>query len=337
MAYRIIPIFVPHEGCPHNCVFCNQRKIAQDTSVSAADVENTLSVAFENSDCVGAEIAFYGGSFTAIDVERQEELLSAAAPYIEKGLSSGIRISTRPDCIDETCLKRLKRFGVHTIELGAQSMCDDVLLKAGRGHTAKDVCDASKLIKAHGFHLGLQVMTGLPSDTLDKTIETAEETAALSPDFVRIYPVVVVTDTPLYDMWKAGQYTPLTVSEAADRAGAMLEIFLNAHIDVIRIGLNPNEELSGGGAVAGGYHPALGEMARSRVYRQKAEELLSPAKFNGGEAVLTVGKGCTSLMTGIKRENITYLIKTYGDRCGFSRITIREDDALARYEVKCST
>ncbi len=298
------------------------------------DVEKTLAAAFENTDCIGAEIAFYGGSFTAIEEDRQNALLATAAPYIEKGLCSGIRISTRPDCIDESSLSRLSKYGVHTIELGAQSMCDDVLLKAGRGHTQKDVCNASRLIKSYGFKLGLQVMTGLPGDTLAKTIETAEKTVALSPDFVRIYPVVVVTDTPLYDMWKSGAYTPLTVSEAADRAGIMLEIFLNADIDVIRIGLNPNEELSGGGAVAGGYHPALGEMARSRLYRQRAEKILAPLRFNGGEATLTVGKGCTSLMTGIKRENITYLTNLYSAQCGFSRITVRESESLKRYEVK---
>ncbi len=335
MAYRIIPIFVPHEGCTHNCVFCNQRKIAQDTSVTPLDVSNILRTAFESSDCAGAEIAFYGGSFTAIDETRQNELLRATAPYIENGKCKGIRISTRPDCIDKDCLERLSRFGVHTIELGAQSMCDEVLTASNRGHTENDVLTACAMIKSHGFRLGLQVMTGLPLDTLERTMETAVKTAAIRPNFVRIYPVVVVTNTPLYDLWKAGKYTPLTVSEAADRAGNMLEVFLKENIDVIRIGLNPNEELSGGGAVAGGYHPALGEMARSRVYRKKAIQCLMSRNFNGGDAILTVGKGCTSLMTGIKRENIVYLIDTYSKTCNFTNIIIRESDFLKRYEVEC--
>ncbi|MDP4109122.1 MAG: radical SAM protein [Bacillota bacterium] len=313
MTHSIIPVFVPHLGCPHNCVFCNQRKIAGTLSAPTPDgvrliIEDGLKKAGRP-----AELAFYGGSFTAVDKKLQTALLGAAQPFLDAGDVSGIRVSTRPDCIDGEILETLKKYGVKTVELGAQSTDDEVLRLSGRGHTKKDISDASKLIKNAGLNLILQVMCGLPGDTREKDIKTAKDCAGLNPDGARIYPVVVLEDTPLYDRMKEGRYRPITVSEACDTASGMLEVFEDADIPVIRIGLNASDELSNGAAVAGAYHPALGEMARSRLYLKRAEALLSSAPPLPGEVILGVNKSCLSLMAGQKKENRKKLAELYPD------------------------
>ena len=258
---NIIPVFVPHLGCPNNCVFCNQHRISGESSPATAEtVKKTLMEGIlkipENSNI---ELAFYGGSFTAIPVEEQNELLDAALPFLHDGSIKSLRLSTRPDAIDDETLERLITYGVKTIELGAQSMCDEVLQLSGRGHTTLQTEASARLIKAHGLMLILQMMTGLPGDTKERTIETAKKIIALEPDGVRIYPTVIVEDTPLCDMWSAGTYKEHTVEEAVDWCAAILPMFEEAGIPVIRLGLNPSEELSGGAARGGAYHPAFGE------------------------------------------------------------------------------
>ena len=273
----IIPVFIPHWGCPHACVFCNQRRISgvkhpADAETVRAEVERARTVLPKGER---AELAFYGGSFTAIPAEQQEALLSAAKAYLDESVLSSIRLSTRPDAIDADVLSRLHRYGVETIELGAQSLCDEVLQCAHRGHTAADVENASRLIRASGFRLILQMMTGLPGDSPERSIRTAEKIIALKPDGVRIYPTVIVRDTELYDRWRAGEYREHTVEDAVALCARLLPLFEKAGIPVIRLGLNPTEELSGGAAVAGAYHPALGELVRSRILRNRAEVLLT--------------------------------------------------------------
>ena len=204
----IIPVFIPHWGCPHACVFCNQRRISgvkhpADAETVRAEVERARTVLPKGER---AELAFYGGSFTAIPAEQQEALLSAAKACLDEGVLSSIRLSTRPDAIDADVLSRLHRYGVETIELGAQSLCDEVLRCAHRGHTAADVENASRLIRASGFRLILQMMTGLPGDSPERSIHTAKKIISLKPDGVRIYPTVIVRDTELYDRWSAGHY-----------------------------------------------------------------------------------------------------------------------------------
>ena len=261
----IIPVFIPHWGCPHACVFCNQRRISgvkhpADAETVRAEVERARTVLPKGER---AELAFYGGSFTAIPAEQQEALLSAAKAYLDEGVLSSIRLSTRPDAIDADVLTRLHRYGVETIELGAQSLCDEVLQCAHRGHTAADVENASRLIRTSGFQLILQMMTGLPGDSPERSIRTAEKIIPLKPDGVRIYPTVIVRDTELYDRWRAGEYREHTVEDAVALCARLLPLFEKAGIPVIRLGLNPTEELSGGAAVAGAYHPALGELVRT--------------------------------------------------------------------------
>ena len=307
----IIPVFVPHLGCPNDCVFCNQRRISGSPEPATAE---TVVNAIENAAALTPmgtkrQLAFYGGSFTAIPVCEQETLLAAAKPYLDSKFLSSVRLSTRPDAIDETVLNRLKKYGVETVELGAQSLDDEVLYRSGRGHTAKEVEDASKLIKNAGFMLILQMMTGLPGDSEEKSIETARKIIALKPDGVRIYPTVIVRDTALYDMWKNGEYKEHTVEDAVCVCSKLVPLFEKANIPIIRMGLNPTDELSGGSAVGGAYHPALGEMVHSRIMRNKAEKLLENSV--GKKVILGVNSADISKMTGQHRCNIEYLSEKF--------------------------
>ena len=330
----IIPVFIPHWGCPHACVFCNQRRISgvkhpADAETVRAEVERARTVLPKGER---AELAFYGGSFTAIPAEQQEALLSAAKAYLDEGVLSSIRLSTRPDAIDADVLSRLHRYGVETIELGAQSLCDEVLQYAHRGHTAADVENASRLIRASGFRLILQMMTGLPGDSPERSIRTAEKIIALKPDGVRIYPTVIVRDTELYDCWRAGEYREHTVEDAVALCARLLPLFEKAGIPVIRLGLNPTEELSGGAAVAGAYHPALGELVRSRILRNRAEELLT-GTVPGSKVTLFVHPKKHFHMAGQHRCNITTLQEEFS----LTALRILPDASLTEDEIRIET
>jgi histone acetyltransferase (RNA polymerase elongator complex component) len=307
----ILPVFVPHQRCPHACVFCNQRHISGETGIiSAETVKHAIEEAALPSTGAKRQLAFYGGSFTAIPVERQEELLGAAKEALNRGEIDSIRLSTRPDAVDETVLARLRTYGVETIELGAQSMDDQVLRLSERGHTAADVIRAARMVRNSGFELILQMMTGLPGDTPDRSVETAQKLIALRPDGVRIYPAVIVRDTSLYDLWKEGKYREHTVEEAVDVCARLVPLFEQAQIPVIRLGLNPTEELSEGEAVAGAYHPALGELVKSRILLNRARELLKEIT-PGASVVIRVPERKLSQMIGQKRENIRRLCEEF--------------------------
>ncbi|MEG1763924.1 MAG: radical SAM protein [Oscillospiraceae bacterium] len=326
---NIIPVFVPHLGCPNDCVFCNQRKISGSlVPASSETVSKTITEALKKIPPDGnIQLAFYGGSFTAIPAEKQLELLGAALPFLRAGAISSVRLSTRPDAIDAETLERLKAFGVATIELGAQSMCNEVLQASGRGHTAEQVSSASRLIKEYGFELILQMMTGLPADTKEKSMATAREIIALCPDGVRIYPTVIVENTALCEMWRAGEYLEHTVEQAVDWCAAILPLFAAANIPIIRLGLNPTDELSGGGALGGAYHPAFGELVRSRIFLDRARALIS--QCGCCEAVtIGVNRSDISAMTGQHRINISTL------RHEFAHKTIKITAAdIARGEI----
>ena len=309
----IIPVFVPHLGCPNDCVFCNQRRItgAQEPA-GVENVKNAIeSAAALPRNGAKRQLAFYGGSFTAIPSCQQEALLGAAKEYLDRGEIDAIRLSTRPDAIDGAVLARLKRYGVETIELGAQSLCDEILLLSGRGHTAADVVNASEQIKAAGFRLILQMMTGLPGDSVERTVYTAKKIIALHPDGVRIYPTVIVRDTALYDLWQAGEYKEHTVADAVEYCAAIVPLFEAAGIPIIRLGLNPTDELSGGAAAGGAYHPALGELVKSRLMLYKMRGTLNgiPA---GSRVTLGVNKSRVSQAVGQHRENISRLTAEFG-------------------------
>ena len=329
---RIIPIFVPHVGCPHQCVFCNQRRIAgAGTPLRPEAVTEALEAGLARCGD-GAEAAFYGGSFTAIPAEQQEELLGALQPFLTDGRIASIRLSTRPDAIDSAVLERLKRHRVSTVELGSQSMDDDVLARCGRDHRAEDTVRAAKLLRQGGFRVILQMMTGLPGSSPETDTETARRLIALRPDGVRIYPTVVVRDTPLCDAYGAGEYRPQTVEEAAILCARLYRMFTAAGIPVLRLGLQPTEALSGGDAVAGPYHPAFGELVKSRIFYENACALLDQT---GARAVtLLVRRDRISAMVGQKRANLRALEARYPEKrlrvapgdCGEWEILLQSDE-----------
>lgn len=313
----IVPIFVPHAGCPCQCVFCNQRTIAGQkqrmTPEQAREIIQHAHAILPAGNIPQA--AFYGGSFTAIPIEQQEGLLAVTDEFLAAGTISSVRLSTRPDAIDEAVLRRIKRHGVTVIELGAQSMDDTVLQRAKRGHTAEDTVRAAKLIQQAGISLILQTMAGLPGDTRETVRYTAQRIAALKPDGVRIYPVAVLPDTPLYDDWQAGRYQPLDVETAAVWCADMLEIFEQEQIPVIRVGLNPTEELDSTVA-AGAYHPAMGELAYSELwYRRLCRHIQET-----GERTIVVPPRELSRAIGHKKRNVLRLRERFGE----IRITAQE-------------
>lgn len=301
-----IPIFVPHLGCPYECVFCNQRRItAQAKSANPEMAQNIIEDCLKtiNRSDTRIEIAFFGGSFTAIDVDMQKELLEVAYKYIKTGEVDGIRLSTRPDCIYESNLKMLKRYGVTTIELGVQSLDDEVLKLSGRGHKSECVDRAVELIKGYGFSVGLQMMVGLPGDNEGKTLNTAKKIIRYKPDCVRIYPTVVVADSKLCDMYYKGEYKPLTVADAVKICAKLLYMFEAAKINVIRIGLMSGEGMElGSSVVAGAFHPSLGEMVKSRRLLDKI--LLMLRNCDKKQVVLRVSPKELSQAIGNKKENV---------------------------------
>ena len=282
MKHYNIPIFVPHEGCPFDCAFCNQRRITgADTSMTEDMVRKTIKeylVTLPKEDRV-VEVAFFGGSFTGISTEKQTAFLSVAYEFIKSGEIDGIRLSTRPDYISQEILDRLESFGTTAIELGVQSLDSEVLRLSGRGHTADDVKKAVDLIKKYPFKLGLQMMTGLPGDTPEKSIKTAEEIIKLKPDFVRIYPTLVLKDTYLEKMYLRGEYRPQTVDEAVAILKVLLARFYDNNIDVIRVSLAVTDEISpNGSVVAGPFHSAMRELAEGEIYFDKICELIENDK-----------------------------------------------------------
>ncbi len=317
MSHANISVFVPHLGCPHKCSFCDQTSITGETKVpNDEDVLNAVEVAklSKNYSPKNTELAFFGGSFTAIDKSLMVELLSAGKQCLDNGFISGIRISTRPDCINEQILDTLKYYGVTAIELGAQSMCDSVLCLNKRGHTAQDVVTASKLIKQKGFSLGLQMMTGLYGSSEDKDKETAKKIIELSPDTVRIYPTVILKGTLLEYYYKKGIYSPPSLDSTVDLCIALKVDFEKCGIKVIRVGLHSIDSRS---FVAGGWHPSFGELCESRMFLNKVLKILE--KLPKGSYILKVNPKDVSKVIGNKRANIValkekgYFVSVKGD------------------------
>lgn len=308
---NLIPLFIPHAGCPNACVFCDQRKITgMDTPVTPEMVQEQIREGLSYAG-KGCEVAFYGGSFTALLPETQEALLGAVTPFLQSGKVGALRVSTRPDAINEQVCSRLRAYGVKTVELGCQSVDDQVLTLSGRGHTGADIVQAARLLKREGFSLILQMMTGLPGDDGEASRRTARTLAALKPDGVRIYPTVVLKGTELERQMLLGNYREHRLEDAVPLCAELYELFLAAGIPVIRLGLNPTEDLSGGEAVAGAYHPALGELVLSEMFLRRARILLREKKPLEG-AVLSVHPSRISVMVGQKRRNLRALQEEFG-------------------------
>ncbi len=315
----IIPIFVPHLGCPNECTFCNQRKISgQLKNVTEKDVRDTIEYylsSFKEKDTY-KEVAFFGGSFTAIDEELQEKLLSVAYEYVKDKKIDGIRVSTRPDYIDRKVLKRLKKYKVKTIELGVQSTNNYILQKCKRGHTFEDVKKASKLIRWKGFTLGHQMMVGLPESTKLDELNTARDLAKLKPKIVRIYPVLVIRGTELEKEYKEGKYEPLTVEQAVERCKELCYFFGKKKINVIRVGLqntdticNPNNK--GSEVVAGPYHETFRQLVESAMYYDMVVEKIKKFNTKVKEVEIRVNPQTVNNVVGYKRQNIEKLKEFY--------------------------
>ncbi len=323
-----IPIFVPHKGCPFDCVFCNQKRITGTlTEVTPDDVTRTIEEYLSTipTNDRNIEVAFFGGSFTGIPVNEQIALMSRVTPYIEKGIINGIRISTRPDYINRDILDTLKFYSVKTIELGVQSMVESVLKKSNRGHSADDVKNAAALIREYGFTLGLQMMTGLPGDTDELSVITANEIIALKPDIVRIYPTLTIKDTFLEKMYHRGEYIPETLDDAVSLCKKLLLMFEENNINVIRIGLQPTDEInSDASIVAGPFHPSFRELVESSIY---FDIILN--KSDGKDGIIYVNPCEVSKAVGNNRANITKLKEKYG-----IDIAVKGDINLEKREVR---
>ncbi len=314
--HSIIPIFVPHLGCPHDCVFCNQRRITNSSeNITYESLEGTIKE-YLNYFKPGSqvEIAFYGGSFTAIDRDLQNGLLAVALEYKSRRLIDEIRLSTRPDAIDKDILENLKSFGVNTIELGVQSLDDTVLNASGRGHSSKDVYRAVDLIKSYGFKLGLQMMVGLPKDSIETNIFTAKEFINLKADFVRIYPTLVIKDTFLADLYKGNKYKPLSLDEAVDCVTPLMMLFYLNDIDIIRVGLQTTENIQlGKDVISGPFHPSFRQLVDSNIYKEILSYYLDnlAGDFQGKELEIFMNSREVSNLAGQRSSNIMYLREKY--------------------------
>lgn len=320
-----LAFFIPHLGCPYKCVFCDQVNISgEHVYPDPMEVKETCD-RYLPKEGINTEIAFFGGSFTAIPKKMMEAYLQAAYPFVESGRASGIRISTRPDYIDDSILSTLKSYGVHSIELGAQSMNDQVLELNGRGHSSKDVTMASSLIREFGFSLGLQMMVGMygVEDAYCDAMETADAFLKIAPDTVRIYPTLVVEDTQLAELWRRGVYKPLDIDEAVKISAELMILFRNKGIRVIRVGLHSENSLQKK-TLAGPFHPAFGELCESLIFRNEIENVIIKEKT----AIIKCNPKLLSKIIGQNKSNINYFLNKGMD------IKVVPDSTVSRFHIE---
>lgn len=315
----IIPIFIPHLGCPNDCTFCNQKSISgQAKQVTKMEVKDTIEEYLESFKDENAykEVAFFGGSFTGIDKEKQEELLSVAYEYIKNKKINSIRVSTRPDYIDKDILKLLKKYGVKTIELGVQSTNDYILKRCKRGHTFEDVKNASKLIKKYHFDLGHQMMIGLPESTRLDELNTARDLIKLKPKIVRLYPVLVIKNTQLEKEYNNKEYEPLSLEQAVERCKELYYLFDSKKITVIRMGLQNTDIISDpknakSEVVAGPYHEAFGQLVEARIWYESILEKIKKVNTKVKEIEVEVNPIDVNNVIGHKKDNLNRFKELY--------------------------
>lgn len=327
MKHRNVSLFVPHEGCPHACTFCNQKAISGQTKALTADeIVTACQTALQSEGYLpeNSEIAFFGGSFTAIPEEKQIFYLETVQEFIGENKFGGIRISTRPDCISEENLAVLKKYNVKNVELGAQSMSDEVLTANKRGHTAEDTENAVRLLRKNGFGVGLQMMTGLYKSTPATDLFTATGFVRLKPDTVRIYPTAVLENTALADLYKSGNYVPPTLDEAVILCADILKLFHEHNITVIRTGLHAGGDVQGN-FLAGVFHPAFGELCEGEIYFNQMQKALD-GKPQGNYTVFVHPKEFSKAV-GQKRKNLIRL-SSQGYIC-----RVKADVNIEKYRV----
>ena len=310
--FFIIPIFLPHQGCPHRCVFCQQQTITnyRGKQRSSDEIRNTIELGIQSrkfSANKQKEVAFYGGTFTSLPISSIKEMLSVVQPYIEKGIIQSIRLSTRPDSLSEERLNILKSFSVSTVELGVQSMDDRVLLFSNRGHTSKDTVNAVKMLKSRGFAVGTQLMPGLPGDSKEIFMSTIDKVIRLQPDMVRLYPTLVIRGTKLAQLFKEGSYTPMGLKDTITLCKEACIKLENAGIPVIRIGLMSSPSLlEEGEIIAGPWHPSLGFLVRSAIHIEKIRPFL-PVMAERKNILLHAPKKEISLVVGYKKSGMRHI------------------------------
>lgn len=329
----VIPIFIPHLGCPHACVFCNQHRISGQSRTAlpgAETVRKTIRIWLEQSSRgrrESVQVAFYGGSFTGLPLTQQEELLGAVAPFLAEGSVESIRLSTRPDYVGTATAGFLSGHGVRTVELGAQAFDDRVLAASGRGHTTADIGRAVCHLREERLEIGIQLMLGLPGQTRFSLIQTVRQAIGLRPDFVRIYPTLVLRGTRLHALYRQGEYVPLTLDRAVVLAARMQNMFKAKDIRVIRMGLQPGPELEES-LIAGPYHPAFGELVYARLMLQQVRKKLQELKKES--AVLSISSRDVSIFRGMKSKNIKRL-----EELGLAgRFTLVTDEEQPRHTLK---
>jgi histone acetyltransferase (RNA polymerase elongator complex component) len=329
----IIPVFLPHAGCRHRCIFCNQFKTAGNLpSLPAPErvaetIRTFLDFPKNRNRC--AQVAFYGGTFLGLEKPYIRSLLETAAGFAQQGSAASIRFSTRPDTVDSESLGMIRHFPVSTIEIGAQSMDDAVLRLSGRGHTAEETETAVRLLKKLGYEVGVQMMTGLPGEGEESAFHTARRISALSPDFVRIYPALVLSGSLLETWHQEGKYTPLSLERSVTLVKRLYLHFRSNGIRVIRMGLQANDALDSGlGLVAGPYHPAFGHLVHSEIFLDRAELVLSESGVSG-QVILKVHPRSLSKLQGIKNRNLEILKRKFA----LASLEIRADPLLDKDAV----
>lgn len=332
MKTRIIPFFILHEGCPHKCIFCDQYKITGHENIRPPEIKDTIERYLSTISPGGAdvEVGFFGGTFTGLPADIQEKFLRSVHPFIERGLISGIRVSTRPDFIDGERLGLLWKHGVRRIELGVQSMSDEVLAGIRRGHTASDVEKASRMILKKGFRLGHQMMVGLPLSSQEDELYTAEMARDLGADQVRIYPLIVMEGTELSEWWRAGKYAPLEENEAIRRSVELILYFEANGINVIRCGLHPSDGFIKGDYLAGPFHPAFRQKVESRIFGLMLDNILSSDK---NVLDITINPEDEAAFFGFKKCNHDRLKKVFS---GSNPVLLR-DSSIDRGCLKART
>lgn len=317
--HAIIPIFIPHKGCPNDCIFCNQRKItARSEAVTASDIHKTVSdymSTLSSMNMETIELSFFGGSFTGIPMEEQNEFLSIAKDYKDRGIIDKIHLSTRPDYINKDILDNLKYYSADVIELGVQSFAEPVLKASNRGHSVSCIYESCSLIKEYGFTLGIQLMIGLPEDTLEYDLYSACEAAKIGPEIARLYPTVVIKDTGLYQLMEQGLYTPMSEQDAVERTASMYEILTDAGINIVRVGLKSSDIMSDNRNTANTFHPAFRQLVEGYIARRRLEEqiniLLDQAGTECHEIALISNEKCRNSLFGHKGENKKYFKENY--------------------------
>jgi histone acetyltransferase (RNA polymerase elongator complex component) len=303
----IIPIFIPQEGCRHRCVYCDQPTIsgASQSPWNRNSIRQHVQRYLPANNRYPVQLAFYGGSFTLLSEARQRRLLESVQEFIHRGHVHSLRLSTRPDAIEENNLHFLQTMGVNTIELGVQSLNDRVLAASARGHCSRETCEATARLKKHGFEVGFQLMPGLPGDNRETFLKTVKKSIALAPNFVRIYPTVVLSSTPLERLFRSGRYKPLSLREAVDWCRASKIQFDCAAIPVIRMGLQPTSTLEEPGRiVAGPYHPAFGQLVNSAMWHQKISPALRMASLKSPRLVIHAPSHQLAEIRGQQNSNI---------------------------------